>query len=95
MRYWFIGVEDNVAIERGEVNGLAYSKETGKYVEDKYRALSRLGGSKKKEDADEEEKDSTKRGDYENDSQEVMKGNDAVGRKGGHKGRSQQGVTEL
>jgi hypothetical protein len=40
MRYGFIGVEDNIGIETGKVDRLAYSKETGENVEDKHRAFS-------------------------------------------------------
>jgi hypothetical protein len=72
MGYGFIGVEDNVRVETGKVDRLAYSKEAGEYVEDKHRAFFWLGGSEKKEGADEEEKDRTERGDDEDYSQEMV-----------------------
>lgn len=36
----FIGMEDDVGIETGEVDGLTYAEETSKDVEDEDRTLS-------------------------------------------------------
>lgn len=80
-------MEDNVGIETSEVYGLAYSKETSDYVEDKHRASSGLRGSEKKKNTEDKDKDGAKRSDYKDNRQEMVEGYDFVGCKGGHEGR--------
>ena len=86
MQYGLIKVEDNIRVERDKIDSLKYSKQTGKDVENKYRVFPWLGRSVKKKDADNKKKDGTKRSNYEDYGQEMVKRNDTIGVKWGYEG---------
>lgn len=72
MGHGFLGMKDDVGVERGEIDGLAYSEDACEDVEEKDGASSRLCGGEEEKDADDGEKDGAEGGDYEDDGEDMM-----------------------
>ena len=70
----FIGIEDDIGVERDKVDGLAYPEETREDIEEEDGPSPRLCGSEEEKNADDGEENGPKGGDYEDDGEDVMKG---------------------
>jgi hypothetical protein len=68
----FVGMKDDVRVERGEIDGLAYTEDASEDVEDKDGTSSRLCRGEEEKDADDGEKDGTEGGDNEDDGEDMM-----------------------
>jgi hypothetical protein len=66
------GMKDDVRVERGKIDGLAYSEDAREDIEEKDGTSPRLCRGKEEQDADDGEKDGAERSDYEDDGEDVM-----------------------
>jgi hypothetical protein len=67
-------MKDNVRVDRGEIDGLAYSEGACEDVEDKDGTSSRLCWGEEEKNADDGEKDGAEWCDYEGDGEDMMDG---------------------
>jgi hypothetical protein len=65
-------MKDDVRVERGEIDGLAYSEDACEDVEDKDGTSSGLCGGEEEKNADDGEKDCAEGGDNEDDGEDMM-----------------------
>jgi hypothetical protein len=68
----FVGMKDDVRVERGEIDGLAYSEDACEDIEDKDGTSSRLCRGEEEKNADDWEKDGAEGGDDEDDCEDMM-----------------------
>jgi hypothetical protein len=72
-------MKDDVRVDGGEIDGLAYSEDACEDVEEKDGAPSRLCRGEEEKDADDGEKDGAEGSDYEDDGEDMMEGDRTVG----------------
>lgn len=72
MRHGFLGMKDDIGVERGEIDGLAYAEDACEDVEEKDGTPSRLWRGEEEKDGDDGEKDGAEGGNYEDDGEDVV-----------------------
>lgn len=72
MGHGFLGMKDDVGVERGEIDGLAYPEDAREDVEEKDGTSSRLCRGEEEKDADDGEKDGAEGGNYEDDGEDMV-----------------------
>jgi len=65
-------MKDDVRVDRGEIDGLAYSEDACEDVEEKDGTSSRLCGGEEEKNADDGEKDGAEGCDNEDDGEDMM-----------------------
>ena len=67
-------MKDDIRVDGGEINGLAYSEDACEDVENKDGTSSRLCRGEEEKNADDGEKDGAEGSDYEDDNEDMMEG---------------------